>query len=127
MANSIIVSFIGPNNTILIEMMAYNERYFVRTYETIDHAIARYEKFYENTHGEQESSHMGKDFKLDPRIHEVEGDDVSALVRDDIVDMDQFLIFPCGTPYGILVGALAVGPMAEAWHGEGIQPGNVMI
>lgn len=129
MTQSIIVSMIGPNNTIMLEMIQdnENERYHVRTYQSIDHAIARYEDLYETIHGQQNSAQMGTVHKLDPRIHVVDGDDVSVLVRNDVVVMDEFRIYGFKSDYGTMVGALAAGDKAMEWHEEGIKPGLVRI
>lgn len=127
MSSSIIVSMLGPNQTIMIEMFKQDEAFFVRTYETMDHAIARFEKLYERFHGNQPSSRMGTAYKLDPRIHEVEGNDVTFLIQDDIVVREEFRVFPFRTDYGMMVGAYASGAEAEKWHTSGLVPGGVKI
>jgi hypothetical protein len=124
---SIIVSYVGYNGIVMIEMMKDNETYHIRTYESIDHAIARYENLFELWNGVQQSAEMGTDYRIDPRIHVVEGNDVSSLIRDDVVHMEDFRIFGIKTSFGVMIGASAMGPEAEKWHGEGIAPGLVKI
>jgi hypothetical protein len=128
MTNSIIVSFIGPYGNVMLEMKEEEgRRPFIRAYESVDHAIARFEKLYESVHGDQSSGEMGDNFILDPRIHEVAGEQVSVLIADDIVDPDDFRSYAFVSPYGRMIGASAVGSMALQWHGEGIVPGYVKI
>lgn len=129
MKQSIIVSLRAPNDLVLLEMTQdnENERYHVRTYASVDEAIARYEELYEQIHGRQESAKMGDEYKLDPRIQIVDGEDVSVLVKDDIVDMDNFRVLGFQSQFGTMVGASATGPKALEWHEQGIKPGLVMI
>jgi hypothetical protein len=115
----------------IVTILADNKIYLmmndktVQGFDTVNEAINHFEVGYNNNHARGYEASMSaclNFIQFSPSIHEWEHENLTPLVDEGVIELDNFRGYSLSSVSGRMLGAICTGENALTFHESGITP-----